>query len=153
MRIISFISGFLISVILLVAAIAKILRPWDLLVLIDRGGAVFEIFFAIALLLFNQRAWMWLFSSVVFANWAGYSLFWTIQELPCTCMGTLVEVPRGFFLGLGLIFFVSSILLAYFHSWNKQEITWFLLFSLVFGVFGYFFGKWAYIEYVLPTLS
>jgi hypothetical protein len=152
MRIISFFASFLIAILLFATAVAKLLHPWDMVAIIDRGGAVFEIFFASALLIFHQRSWMWLASSLVFAAWAGYSFFWTIQHLPCSCMGTLVEVPRGFFFGLDLVFCAGSLMLAYYMNRSKKEIYWYLLFSLVMGVMGFIFGRWVYEEYVLPNL-
>lgn len=81
--------------ILALCAVIKILYPPLALRELYLGVGLFEFLLAAGLLFFWNRWEIWALMALVFATWAGYSLYSTIFGLPCSCLGSALAIPRG----------------------------------------------------------
>jgi hypothetical protein len=138
---------------LIVAATGKIFYPHDLLLWLERGVGFFEVVVACLLLFFYRNWHMWAGMSLILASWAGYSLFWLFQKLPCSCLGTLMELPGGCTFSFDVFFFFAAMLLNYFLGIGKVAFYAVLCVSALVGVGGYFVGDWVYQTFLLAQLK
>lgn len=146
-------SAVIIGLVLLTAAICKFIYPWEVVHHLEKSVAAFELVFVLALACFFRKTWIWLFSSQVFAAWAGYSLFWIFQALPCSCMGRAFELPKGVLFGADILFFALSLWVASKLGSSKHKILFFLGLGLVLAILGFFFGKWVVDHYITPLFN
>lgn len=153
MKIFPLVSALVIAVVLLAAAACKLIYPWEIILSIERMAAGFEVILAIALICFFQKRWIWLFSSQVFAALGGYSFFWLFQTVPCTCMGRVIELPKGVFLGIDVIFFITCLWMAHLLGASKQRIRFCLGSALVLAIGGLLFGNWVVSHYITPLFK
>lgn len=133
-----------IGSVVLVAAYGKMFFPSEELAYLDYSVSIFEVIFLSFLWMYWNRKEMWLATSMVFASWGGYSLFWFLAELPCTCMGEAVSIPKGFTLVLDALFFLISMSLAYFLGLQKRKFLFCICNAGIFFAVGYVFAKWVF---------
>ena len=138
---------------LMVAAIGKIFYPNNLLLQLDRGVGVFEVILACLLLIFYWYWETWAGMSLVLSGFAGYSLFWLIQKLPCNCLGKLVELPSGYTFTFDVFFFLAATALNYFLGVGIRALYVVLLVSALMGVVGYFVGDWVFQTFLVTQLN
>jgi hypothetical protein len=81
--------------------------------------------------------------------WGGYALFWCCLELPCQCMGEMIDIPSSFSISLDSLFFLSSLALGFFLGAKGRYLYLSLLIGLFTGLVGYAFGEWIYKQYIL----
>jgi len=100
----SLILSFFVSLMLIIAAIAKISSPVTTFPDIDYAAGIFEIFLAFALITFFSHWEMWALTAIIFASWGGFSFFWLLWGVPCSCLGSWILLHPG-------ISFTSDVLL------------------------------------------
>ncbi len=88
-------SALAVSILLLLAAIAKWLYPTNLPLHLDRIALGLEICVALLLPLIHRKAWAWAGISALFSLWLGYSVFWFIQNENCGCFGYALDISAG----------------------------------------------------------
>lgn len=145
---VSLLSVLFLSSIILVAAFGKLFSPSDDFPALDIFVSFFEMVLIGSLILFRNRLEIWFIASLVFASWGGYSLFWYLAELPCSCMGESIYVPHGFSLVMDALFFSLSLCVAYLLGACKKSIALVMVNSVIFSAGGYALGKWIF-EYIL----
>jgi hypothetical protein len=91
----SLVSALAISILLLIAAIAKWLNPEHLPFHLDRTAIFVEVCIAILLPIFYKRAGTWASLTAFFSLWLGYTLFWFIQNKNCGCFGNSWKISAG----------------------------------------------------------
>ncbi len=91
-----------------------------------------------AILIVCRRSWrVWALFTLVLSLGAGFSLYTTIFELPCSCFGAAFEFPRGVPLSLnGLMFAAAWRVLGSYPS-HPIELRRIILFFSVFCVTGF----------------
>src|SRR3990172_891780 len=137
-------AALVLAFILITAAVGKIFYPSKLLARLDFVVGVFEICFTIMLIV-GRRLWqVWIAAALIFASWLGYSVFWYYLELPCSCMGKLIELPKGFTIFLDLFFFFLSLWLAQLLGAKNKIIYLAFLLGFLFALMGAAFGDWVY---------
>lgn len=82
--------AIVISCFLLLAIYGKMFHPSEKIKKLEHWVSFFEICFIIALFICRNHWYIWVITAVVFASFAGYSIFWYSIKLPCACMGTLI---------------------------------------------------------------
>lgn len=147
-QVVSLLSALFLSSIILVAAYGKLFFPSDDLPILDISVSFLEMGLIAFLILYRNRIEMWLIASMVFASWGGYSLFWYLVELPCSCMGESIYVPHGFSLVIDTLFFSLSLCVAFLLGARKKNLSLFVFNSAIFMVGSYAFAKWIF-EYIL----
>jgi hypothetical protein len=134
-----------ISLILLVAAITKIIYPSELLLDFYIALGVFEMILALSLLMFSGHWQVWAFLALVFATWMGYSSFATIVGLPCPCLGSAVDIPRGTMLVVdSLVLAPSWMLLMKDKRFTSKYVKKLAILSGLFFVVGFIFPEVIY---------
>ncbi len=141
--------AILMAAVLLVAAIGKFLHPSKYLKVLDQWISFFEILLLGSILFFRKRPHLWTSVALLFATWAGYALFWYCVRLPCGCMGTKLNIPTAFTLGLDILFVLLSLLMASLLGLKRAALFLCVLFCLVFSLGGFAMGKWLFKSYVL----
>ncbi len=137
-----------IAVVLAIAAWGKFFYPAELLEVFERWVAGAEVFFLLAILIFRNKWLLWVFAATIFAAWFGYALYWYFLELPCSCMGELLNIPKAFTIFLDGLFFSSSILAAYLLGATSRWMWIGLIFSAIAGLVGYAAAHWIYMTWV-----
>jgi hypothetical protein len=94
--------SYIIFAILFLTAMLKILYPSPALKPLYLTVSLFELLLAATLLLFFDRWQVWALLILVFATWGGYACYTTIWDLPCSCLGSTLILPRGTSLGFNL---------------------------------------------------
>lgn len=145
---IALISALVLSLIvggvLAVAAWGKFFYPSEFMKNLDQWVSGFEILFIIAIFVFRKRWQLWLVSATVFAGWYGYALYSYLLELPCKCMGAMLNIPTVFSLTLDLIFFSASLALAFLLGARARWIYFGFLAACMAAIVGYAFADWIY---------
>ncbi len=150
----AFIVALAASLILQFAAVAKVLGPNPKLLLIQPGQYGFEqgvlLDYAVAagefLVVLLLMAWhrsrlVWPLVSMMFAVFAGYSLYWTLRGEKCGCFGKLWEPPLGVTLGIDIAMVFLSLLIAGALRLNKVLIALVLVLNVALGAGGYFMAE------------
>ena len=141
LRFLTLSSAILISVVLCTAAIGKLLAPSGEWRFFDRYVAIFEILWIVVLLRFHLYWQMWLFSSIIFLSWAGFSLYWLVHDLPCSCFGKALDLPNGFSFACDLVFLGVSIVCALGLGAKKKMIAYASVAGIVLAAGGYLLAK------------
>lgn len=76
------ILSYVIALILIIAAIAKLSSPVTAFPDVDYAAGIFEIILSLALIAFFSRWEMWALMGIVFASWGGFSFFWVLWGCP-----------------------------------------------------------------------
>jgi hypothetical protein len=126
-----------IIALLVVAAVIKIIYPSKLLTEFFFMISIFEIALAMAVAVFWNRWGIWAFLALVFATWAGYSLYAAMFGLPCLCLGVAVTLPRGTSLLVNLLMVLLAwVVLRDFNISHKKAVHLALL-SCLLVAFGF----------------
>jgi hypothetical protein len=146
MKVYTLIASLVIAVVLVVTAIIKLFYPTEFLEWLQFCVAGGEFVLAVLLLTFHRRLLPWILSLFLFAGWGGYSLFWLIYNLPCSCLGKLYDPPRGISFGVDVLFFLACCLSLYFLARKTiphYKRFFIILFSvsLICGGIGFVFAQ------------
>jgi hypothetical protein len=141
--------SLLISVILIIAIYGKLLYPKEDLKVLDRIVSVFEIVLIVILIAYHNHVYTWLLAASLFACWFGYSLFWYLLKLPCSCMGNLINVPSIFSMVIDAGIVVLSLALAVFLGARKDSVFLSMLVGLMLSLIGYACADWVYLNLVV----
>lgn len=141
--------AILISCFLLLAIYGKMFHPSEKLKKLDYWVSFFEIFFIFSLFFWRLNWHMWLAAAVIFASFAGYSIFWYVIKLPCSCMGTLIPhvSPLSFF--LDMLFFILSLSMAYLLQVKRFVLFFWVFLGGLFFLVGYAFAEKIYQKTIL----
>jgi len=135
-------SAVFYSIFLFLAALAKIIYPNESLAAIDRSVGYFEIIWAAVILVFHGKEKVWAGTALVFAAWAGYSSFWLVRGLPCSCIGRVIELPPGGAVVLDAVLFTIATI--FFCKGSRPGAwKWVCFPSIVLFVFGIIFGAFV----------
>lgn len=150
----AFVVALAASLILQFAAVAKILGPNPKLFLIQPGQhgfehgvlldyvvAVGEMLVVMLLMAWHRSRFIWPLVSMMFAVFAGYSLYWTLRSEKCGCFGKLWEPPLGVTLGIDIAMMFVSLLVAGSLRLNKVLIAMVLALNLAVGAGGYIMAE------------
>lgn len=140
--------AFVMAAVLAVAAWGKFFYPAELLKVFDRWVAGAEVFFLLAIFIFRKKWFLWLLAAAVFASWCGYAIYWHFLELPCSCMGTMLNIPTAFTIFLDALFFSSSMLAAYLLGARPGWMGIGLISAAIAGGTGYAVAHWIYMAWV-----
>ncbi len=133
-----------IVILLITAAVIKIIYPSPLLNGFFFIISIFEIALAMGVAIFWNRWEMWAILALVFATWGGYSLYAAVFGLPCMCLGVAVPLPNGTSLIANtLLAALSWVVLQDFRISRKRAIKLALL-SLLLIAFGFTFASFLY---------
>lgn len=125
-----------VALILIPAAILKWVYPPG------RDPALFMVIGAIeaglaVILLLYHKSWRaWIVLSLLVSIWMGFSLYTTVFGLPCPCMGSAYELPRGvtFVLNGVMLLGASNILSKYpSQSMNFRRLAMFFCLLFLIG--------------------
>ena len=130
-------ASVVISAVLAIAACGKMFYPSEYLTTLDRWISVFEVLFLLAIVFFRKRWQMWAAASMIFAGWGGYALYWFCIELPCACMGKMLNIPSAFSISFDVIFFVLSLAIAFLLGARMRWIYFCILAGCVAFLMGY----------------
>ncbi len=143
-RVFRLVLAIIIALMLIGAAVVKILYPSKLLHDFFFIISIFEIALAIAVAVFWDRWGMWALLSLIFAIWAGYSLYAAIFGLPCLCLGVAVTLPQGTSLMVNfLMAALSWVVLKDMQVSHKTFIKLILLAFVLVGI-GFVFSSYLY---------
>lgn len=141
------ILSFIISAILIVAAIAKMRAPTAAFPDVSYATSIFEIFFSLILILFFSHWEMWALAAIIFASWAGFSCFWMVFGIPCSCFGSWALLPPGILFTSDMGFVVLSALMASHLGAFKWQISKVLWFCMPMTMLGFVFAQFLYNTY------
>ncbi|HEX2580287.1 MAG TPA: hypothetical protein VHK67_07795 [Rhabdochlamydiaceae bacterium] len=117
------------------AAIIKMIYPSPLLHGFFFFISLFEIALAMGVAIFWNRWKVWALLALVFAAWAGYSLYAAVFGLPCLCLGVAVTLPHGTSLVVNILLATLSwVVLKDFGISRKRGIKLALLSALLIVV-------------------
>ncbi len=136
-RIITLLFGFAISVVLLIASFAKLSYPAGALKDFFLAVGIFEGLFAVCLIIFHRKRWIWDTAALVFAAWGGYALFWLLWGLPCACFGKMLQLSPGVSLGIDLVQYGAALCLSYMLGTKPKQIRFLIYFSIFLAIFGF----------------
>jgi len=142
-------AAILISCFLLLAIYGKVFHPSEKLKKLEYWVSFFEIFFIIALFIYRNNWHIWVITAVIFASFAGYSIFWYGIKLPCACMGTLIPHASSLYFFLDLIFFVLSLSMAYLLHIKRSALYFWTCLGCIFFLVGYAFAEKIYKKFIL----
>jgi len=146
---ITLLLALIIGLILAIAAWGKFFHPAESVQTLDQWISGFEVLFLLAIIFFRKQGTLWTVSAVVFASWFGYALYWYFLQLPCSCMGEMLDIPTVFSISLDLLFFISSLIAAYLLKIQLRWIYMSVLSGFMAGLVGYAFADWVYNSIVL----
>jgi hypothetical protein len=142
------ILSFILSLILIVAAIGKLSSPVAAFPDVDYAAAVFEVGLALGLIAFSARWEMWALAGIVFASWAGFSLFWMTTGLSCTCLGSWMIVHPGITFASDLAFIGLSGVMVRRLGASFPQLAHVGLFCLPISMIGFIIGYSLYSYYL-----
>lgn len=148
-KLIALSATILISCFLLLAIYGKVFYPSEKIKKLEYGVSFFEICFIIALFIYRNHWPMWVITAVMFASFAGYSIFWYSIKLPCACMGTLIPHASSLYFFLDLIFFVLSLSMAYLLQIKRSALYFWGFLGGAFFLIGYAFAEKIYQKFIL----
>lgn len=143
------IVAFTIGVVLLIAAYGKFFYPLENLKVLDRWVSALEVFFIGVIFLFRKRVWLWLGTAAIFAAWCGYASFWCCLELPCNCMGALIDMPTALSISLDVLFLLLSFAMGRLLGAGRAQMFLAFLIACFMALAGYAFADWVYRSFVL----
>lgn len=139
----SFLMACGVALILLTAATLKWVSPpsHNPLFYMLVGGV--EAVLAAYLLLYYKSWRVWIVLALAVSLWMGSSLYVTVFDLPCSCMGEVPELPRGTTLILNIGMFLGALTVLARHPEQPigfRRIGWYLgvlflvgfLFSIIY---------------------
>ncbi len=132
-----------------VAAYAKMFYPAELLETFDRCISVFEVLFLVAMLYFRKHWQAWALAAVIFGGWSGYALYWYCLELPCLCMGKLLDIPTTLSIFFDLLFIVASLFVSCFLGGRRDWIYFSVLSMFFASLVGFALADWIYVNVVV----
>jgi hypothetical protein len=141
---VTLVAALVTALILAAAAYGKFFYPVEALKTFDRAVSGFEVLFILFILMFRRRFAMWCAASVIFAAWGGYALFWCKLEVPCSCMGTLVEIPSLLSICVDGVLLIVSLGLSYLLGAGRQKLYLCVLLSSLAVLVGYSMAEWIY---------
>lgn len=142
-----FVLSFILSLILIFAAIGKLTSPVAAFPDVDYAAAVFEVGLAAALIIFSARWEMWALAGIVFASWGGFSLFWITTGLSCTCLGSWMILHPGITFAADLGFIGLSGWMIYRLGASSRQLVHIGLFCLPISMIGFVIGYSLYAYY------
>ena len=148
-KLIALSAAILISCFLLLAIYGKVFHPSEKIKKLEYWVSFFEICFIIAIFIYRNHWPMWMITAVMFASFAGYSIFWYSIKLPCACMGTLLPHASSLYFFLDLVFFVLSLSMAYLLQIKHSALYFWGFLGGVFFLIGYAFAEKIYQKFIL----
>ncbi|VHO04750.1 hypothetical protein [Candidatus Rhabdochlamydia sp. T3358] len=148
-KLIALSAAILISCFLLLAIYGKLFHPSEKLKKLEYWVSFFEIFFIISLFVYRNNWHIWVITAVIFASFAGYSIFWYSIKLPCACMGTLIPHASSLYFFLDLIFFVLSLSVACLLQIKRSVLYFWTFLGCIFFLIGYAFAEKIYQKFIL----
>lgn len=137
-------STLFLSSFILVAAYGKFISPGEKLPFMDYSISFFELVLIGCLAAYRKWIEMWLVAALIFATWGGYSLFWTLAVLPCSCMGSAVTLPNGFTLMIDALFFTLSMTMAFLLGVGRKRLILVAVNAAIFALAGFAFADWVF---------
>lgn len=131
-----------ISVFLATAALGKFLYPAPSNPKFDMWVSGIEALLIAPLMLFRMRWQMWCAASQMFAFYAGYSVFWLMNKLPCGCMGAKWQFPTSLSFSLDVLFFFFSMSMAQYLYVSRKATYAAILSGAVVAFLAYGFAEW-----------
>ncbi len=149
----SFISALALSILLLIAALAKWLYPVNLPMHLDWIALILEVCVALLLPFVHRMTWTWAGVSALFSLWLGYSLFWFIQNENCGCFGRALDISAGITtvinaIAIGVAFWNWGLL-----EQNARRKQIFLLLDGLLALVGFLMAAWISWMIALPPAS
>ncbi|MFM9956572.1 MAG: MauE/DoxX family redox-associated membrane protein [Phycisphaerales bacterium] len=154
----AFIVALAASLVLQFAAVAKVLGPNPKTFLIQPGQygftdgvlldyvvAVSEFVIVLLLMAWHRRRFVWPLVAMMFAVFAGYSLYWTVRGEKCGCFGKLWEPPLGVTLGIDIAMVFLSLMIA-----GAMRVPKGLIASVLVVCLGMGFGGYVMAEKLAP---
>ncbi len=138
-----------IAAVLAVTAYAKLLYPAEYLKTIDLWIGIFEGVLLAAILLFRKKWPLWMMASLVFALWGGYAFFWFCVQLPCGCMGAMLNIPSAFSIAVDVLFFSTCLGMSFLLGASRQWVYLNILLGLLFSMAGFAIAERVYQVFVL----
>lgn len=148
-KLIALSSVILISCFLLLAIYGKVFHPSEKLKKLEYWVSFFEIFFISSLFIYRYNWYIWVITALIFASFAGYSIFWYSIKLPCACMGTLIPHASSLYFFLDLIFFVLSLSVTYLLQVKRSALYFWAFLGCIFFLIGYAFAEKVYQKFIL----
>ncbi len=150
----AFVVALSVSLVLQFAAVGKILGPNPKVfllqpgeyglksgLLLDYAAAAGELVFVLLLMAWHGRKFVWPLVSMMFAGFAGYSLYWTIRNESCGCFGVLWTPPLGVTLALDIGLALIALMVAGGLRLSKGLIVLVLLLNGGLTYVGYCFAQ------------
>ncbi|MGB7128824.1 MAG: hypothetical protein WBD50_07050 [Candidatus Rhabdochlamydia sp.] len=141
--------AILISCFLLLAIYGKLFHPSENLKKLEHWVGFFEVFFIISLFFYRNNWQIWMITAIIFASFAGYSIFWYRIKLPCACMGTLIPHVSLLSFFLDLIFFALSLGVACLLQIKRSALYFWTCLGCTFFLIGYAFAEKIYQKSIL----
>lgn len=131
------------------AIYGKIFHPSEKIKKLEYWVSFFEIFFIAFLFIYRNHWYIWVITAIIFASFAGYSIFWYRIKLPCACMGTLIPHASSLYFFLDLIFFVFSLSVAHLLQIKRSALYFWGFLGCAFFLIGYAFAEKIYQKFIL----
>lgn len=154
----AFVVALSASLVLQFAAVAKVLGPnpktfliqpgqygFEHGLLLDYAVAVGELVIVLLLMAWHRCRWVWPLVAMMFAVFAGYSLYWTIRGEKCGCFGKLWEPPLGVTLGIDIAMVFLSLMIA-----GAMRVPKGLIAMMLAACVGLGFGGYVMAERLAP---
>ncbi|MDR2539084.1 MAG: hypothetical protein LBC45_00420 [Chlamydiales bacterium] len=142
-------AAILISCFLVLAIYGKVFHPSEKIKKLEHWVSFFETCFILALFTYRNHGHIWVITAVMFASFAGYSIFWYSIKLPCACMGTLIPHASSVYFFLDLLFFTLSLGMAYLLQIKHSVLCFWGFLGCVFFLIGYAFAEKVYQKFIL----
>lgn len=132
-----FFTAAFIAIFLLLSAILKWLYPpAKNPVLYGLAGGV-EAALGL-LLLIKYYSWrIWVVLALVVSIWMGFSLFAAVFGLPCSCMGSAIDLPRGISLIINTVILAVTWMVLKKHPSRPLRLKRLLFFCIQFIIIGF----------------
>lgn len=130
-----------VSIVLLIAALGKLLYPSTRWHTLDLWTGGVELLLICVLLWRSTSRIVWSALSLIFALWAGYNIFWWSLGRPCGCFGEMLRPASGFSLTLVLILFSLSVGMAFLFGVRRTLFYLLITLCIPLGYAGYAFGS------------
>lgn len=147
------ILAIVISIVMLIAAYGKFFYPLKTLGSFDKWVSILEVLLVALIILFRKSRFLWLVIAVVFAAWCGYAIYWYNLQLPCSCMGSMVEIPTPLSISFDVIFCVASLGMSSLLGAGRRSLFLTVLIALFMALVGYAFADWVYHGFILGKQS
>lgn len=138
-----------IALVLLIAGMGKMLHPVEALESFDQIVSVLEFILLGMVLYFRNHFLTWMLCACIFSSWGGYAAFWYFLELPCSCMGTALQIPTILTLLMDVLFFSVSLCVASFLGAKRDILYSAFLVCLFLSLAGFAFAEQIYRYFIL----